>query len=181
MRRLWQLAILLLVTAGAIWIWTLVFPGPEKKIRARMDEFRERVSFRASDGNLAALADLQQFGKLFTEDAQVRVDSTGMPKLALDGRDSIVQAAGGARQVAGDLDVEFLDVVVTLAEDERSAVVDVTGKARQQGSDELWVQVLRFQFTLTEDGWLISSVATVRMLSLDEVRGAMMRHRPGAA
>lgn len=84
-----------------------------------------------------------------------------------------------ARRELAQLEVEFLDVVVTLAADERSAVVEVTGTARETRDDELWVQVLRFKFTETDDGWLISSVEAVPLVGL--WRRAGFRFAPVAA
>ncbi len=165
MRRILHLVVLLALVGGAVLLWRQVFPSPEKQIRKRLEELRELVSFRASEGNLAVLADLQHLGSLFTRDAAVRVDMEAGPRVMLTGRDSIQQAVGAARQAAGNLDVEFRDVVVTVGEDKQSAVVEVTGMARQKGSNELWIEELRFHFIHTDEGWQISSVETVQTMT----------------
>ena len=172
MKRIVQLGVLLVFACGAVILWTHLFPGPERQIRRRMIELQELVSFHASDGNLAALADVQRLGSLFTRDAGVRVEVDGGPRRTFTGRDEIMQAAVAARQVIGTLDVEFLDVVVTLSADEQSADVEAIGRAREHSSNELWIEDMRFKFILTEEGWQISSVETVQTLT--RTRGGRM-------
>jgi len=182
MRRVIQLALILALAGGAVFIWRHIFPSPERRIRRQMETLQELVSFRSADGNIAVLAGLQRLGSLFTKDAEVLVDAQGWKKLTLTGRDSIVQAAGVARrEIAGDLDVEFLDVVVTLGADKRSAVVEATGTARQKSTNDLWIHELRFHFIKTDDGWQISEVETVRTLTRREGESASWVALPQAA
>ena len=75
MRRVWQLAILLVLVGTAIFVWRQLFPGPEQQIRKRMVELQELLSFESSDGNFAALTAREQLGALFTEDAEVRAEA----------------------------------------------------------------------------------------------------------
>ena len=168
MRRVLLMGMVVLLGVGGFLVWRQLFPGAEQQIRRQIGELQEVVSFRASDGNLALLADMRRLGSMFVENASVRVDVPGGLRGTLTGRDNIMQAAGAARQAVGALNVEFLDIVVTLAGDGRTAVVEATAKARQQGSQELWIQELRFHFVRTEDGWQIRSVETVRTLTAGE-------------
>jgi hypothetical protein len=178
MKRIIQLILLLALVAGGVLLWRHLFPGPEGLIRKQMSELRELVSFSGAEGNLAVLGDARRMGELFTEDAQIRVDVQGGPHVNLTGRDEIVQATVGARQLVGGLKVEFLDVTVTLGSDGRSAVVEATGKAVPSGSKELWIQELRFRFIETKEGWLISSVETVRTLTRFEIRNSRIGFTP---
>jgi hypothetical protein len=168
MKRGYLLLLVLGLGAGGFLLWRQLFPGPEQQIRRRMTDLRELVSFQATEGNLRLLADTQRLGALFTEAATIRVDVPGGVRGALTGRDSIVQVAAAARQSVGMIEVEFLDVVVTLASDRRAAVVEATAKARQSGTSELWIQELRFHWVRTDDGWQIASVETVRTLTAAE-------------
>lgn len=181
MKRILQVALLLVVVGGAVLLWKQVFPGPEQLIRTRLGELEELVSFRASDGNLAVLTGLQRLGSLFTRDAEVRVEVEGGPRVMLTGRDSIQQAAGATRRAVGDLQVEFRDVVVSLSEDKQSAVVEITGVARQLDSKELWIEELRFHFVLTDEGWQISSVETVQTMTRVAPRESTLLPLPHAA
>ena len=81
MKRILGWVILALLLVGAVFLWRQLFPGPEQRIRRRLSELREVVSFRGSDGNFAVLASTQRLGALFTRDARIRVDVPGGPNL----------------------------------------------------------------------------------------------------
>ena len=177
MRRLGLFAILLVFVGVAVWLGMRLSASPERQIRTRMADLQRLVSFRVSDGNLAKLASLEKLGSLFTKDAEILVDAPGVPRATLSGRDSIMQAAAGARQAVGDLKVEFLDVTVMLAEDQQSAVVETIAKARELGEKDFWIQEVRFKWIQTEEGWLISLVETVRTLTRTPGHGAPVARR----
>ncbi|MCU0788882.1 MAG: nuclear transport factor 2 family protein [Verrucomicrobia bacterium] len=166
-RVLWLMAAALVV-AGAVLLWRQLFPGPEARIRQRMTRLQDLASFSGSEGNLAALANVQRLGNLFAEDAQVSVDLVGGPKGTWTGRDNIVRAAAAVRRLSNAMKVEFLDVTVALGADGQSATVEATVKVVAEGSDGLWVEDLRFEFIETEEGWLIRSVKNIRTLTFAE-------------
>ena len=144
-----------------------IFPSPEGKIRKRMAQLQELTTFSGTEGNLAQIAVSQKLSSLFTEDAKIRLTPVvGGHGGTLTGREDIMNASVGARQLLGGLKVDFLDVVVTIEPGGRTALVEATGKAVPKGSGEMWVQELRFHFIETEEGWMISSVETVRTLTL---------------
>jgi len=171
MRRRLPVVVLLILVAGGLWGWVRWSQAPEHKVRRLLAEIQELLSFRASDGNLAVLADSRRLGELFTADAEVRVEAEGLPGETLSGREAIIQTAVAARRAAGDLDVELLDVVVTVNADGRSAEASATGRVRETEEREEWIQRLRFRFVETADGWRIARVETVRTLT--RVRPAM--------
>lgn len=165
MKRAWPWLVGLLMVGGGVWVWTQWAANPERQIRKRLAELEELVSFSESDGLVSAALSWNQLGSFFTRDAVVRVGVEGDRTVSLSGRAEILEYAKAARGLADGLTVDFLDVVVTLAPDGDSADVAATGSARQAGSNERWIQELRFKFVRTDEGWLISRVETVRMLS----------------
>jgi hypothetical protein len=181
MRRIGLLAILLLLAAAGFWGWTHWHPSPERQIRQRLTTLKNLLSFHASDGKLTGAVQLNRLGWLFTPEAEVRVDAPGTPRATLTGRETIVQAAAAARQATGDVEVDFLDVVVTLHPDRHSAVVEATCRVRELGSQENWIQDLRFQFIQTGEGWMITRVETVRTLTRAERRRIPQVQRPATA
>ena len=165
MRRVLQIALLIGLIAAGWWGWRTFFPGPERQVRRQMAALEELVSFKANEGNLARLANARQLASLFTEDVRIRVDVRGGPRGELRGRESIFNAALGARSALGSLTVKFLDVVVTISPDKQAATVEATGRATQPGIRDFVVQELRFRFKRTDEGWLICEVETVRTLT----------------
>lgn len=175
MRRLLQVAIPMVLVGAAILLAMRLWPGPEQQIRKRMVELQELVSFDESEGNFAALTAREQLGAMFSPDAEVRVQGMGTPQLVLTGRLAIMNAAVAARRQLAQLEVEFLDVTVELAADGQSATVEATGKARQEAiGDGTWIEVLRFKFIRTEEGWLISSVEPVTLFTLRSRSGVQV-------
>jgi hypothetical protein len=165
MKRMLSLIALVVAVVGAVLVWRQLFPGPEARVRQRLGQLQELVSFPGSEGNLAALVNVQRLGTLFAEDARVHVDIVGGPEGTWTGRDNIVRAAAATRRLANSMKVEFLDVTVVLGADGHSAAVEATVKAVADGSDGLWVEDLRFQFIETDEGWLIDSVENVHTLT----------------
>ena len=55
MKILFRLILLAVVAAAGVWLWTVLFPGPEKVIRRRLAEIARLASFNASESPLAAL------------------------------------------------------------------------------------------------------------------------------
>ena len=178
MNRGQQLLVGILIVGLGIGAWVFLSASPEKQIRKRMNQLEEAISFGESDGMISAALSLDELTGFFTEDVYVRVAALGERVVVIQGRDAILERAKAARVMIDSLDVDFLDVTVTVAEDERSALVETTGSAKEAGSNERWIQDLRIQFILTDEGWLISSVETVRMLS--ESRDFLFSERPDA-
>ena len=62
------------------------------------------------------------------------------------------------------LTVEFLDINVTVGPDQKSAVANLTAKAKVPGEDFM-VQELKFTLKKIQGAWLILRVETVKTLS----------------
>ena len=137
--------------------------GPEAEIRKQLDELQELVSYQSEEGDLASLTKVKRLGGLFTEDVAIRLSGFGATR-RVQGRKQVRQAAMAARSQAASLEASLHDIVVQLGEDEMSATVEATGRAKVSGENSSMVQDFRFGFEKTEDGWLIAEVKTMEAL-----------------
>jgi hypothetical protein len=163
--RVVQIAVLVAV---GIWLWTDLFPSPEKVIRKQLTKLAADVSFSKNDGNLTKLAGFAEAANVadfFSTNVEVNMDLPGHEQHTFAGRDEITQAALGARQEVGSVSVKFPDINVTVAPDKQSAVADVTVEAIVSGETDPIVQELKISFGKLERQWLINKVETVRTIS----------------
>ena len=153
------------VIALGFWLWTLVFPGPEKIIRKRLTKVAALLSYDSKEGQIARLANVNQLAGFFSSDVTVIVDTPARSRHEISGRDELTQAAMGARMALSGLRVEFLDLNVTLSPDNSEATVALTGEARVSGDRDLFVQELKFVLRKIDGDWLIVRIETVRTLT----------------
>lgn len=157
------LALASLVALG-VWLGTVLFPGPEKIIRSRLTNVARTVSFAPPEGMLARAASAQKLAGFFALQTEVSIDLPGREQHDFAGRDEIAQAALLARNRFRALKVEFLDVQVSLASDQQSAIVNLTAKAKAPDEKDFFVQEMKFTLKKTDGDWLISRVETVKTL-----------------
>jgi hypothetical protein len=163
--RLVQLAVLL---ALGFWLWTVLFPSPQKIIRKRLHSLAADVSFSKNDGTLTKLTGLAGAANVadyFSTNVAVNIDIPGHEQHALAGRDEITQYALAAHQEVATLSVKFPDITVTVAPDKQSAVADVTVEVHASGQTDDFVQELKISFAKTDRQWLINQVDTVQPIS----------------
>src|SRR5690348_14459496 len=110
-----RLILLAAFIAVGVWLWTTLFPGPEKIIRKQLAGVAKAASFGGKEGPLAIAGNVAELVGHFSRDAQVTFDGPTEGPYSLNGRDEIQQAALAARQALGSLSVEFLEVDVILA------------------------------------------------------------------
>lgn len=148
-----------------IWGWFILFPGPEKVIRSRLNNLARTLSFEPKDGTIARGYSAQKAAGFFTTDVEINVDGRGLEPLHFSGRDEIQQAALGAARLLRGLKVEFLDINLALGPDKLTAKANLTGKWTLAGDRDF--NVLEFNFLLKKvDGvWLIYRVDSVKTLS----------------
>ena len=134
-------------------------------IRKRLDKVATLISFNGKEGNIAKIANVQQFTSYFSTNIEITVDTPAQSKQTLSGRDELTQAALGVRSMLSGLNVEFLDQTITLSADKTEATVSLTGKARVPGDRDLLVQELKFYLRKIDGDWLIVRIETVRTLT----------------
>src|SRR5436853_3317599 len=122
----WVIRIVLLaalVYVGYL-IWGFLFPNPERQIRKRLEEIAQAASFPAKESAPAQAMNANHLTTFCTEDIEVVVEFPGRSRHTATGREELFQGAMAARNFAVGLQVEFLDVNITMAPDKQSAVAD---------------------------------------------------------
>lgn len=162
MKIVWRLILLAALIAVGVWLWTVIFPSPEKIIRKRLAQVAAGVSFRAGENPLIAAARAENLANRFSTNVEVNVNVEGRGGHEFVGRSQIEQAAVAAHREWRSLKVTFPDVSVTMAPDKQSAVADAAVEVRTPGEKDLNVQEVRFTFRKIDGDWLITRVETVR-------------------
>ncbi len=164
-----QLVLLALAIALGVWTWNILFPGPDRLIRKRLTELAQLASFSSNEAPLAKAINSQKMVSLCTSDVEISIDTSGRAPRLIKGQDDLGRAALAARSAVSGLTVEFLDINISVAQDKKSATVDLTAKGRISGDNDLLVQELKFIFIKVGRSWLIDRVETVKTLSRQDV------------
>lgn len=165
MKRWAPVVLILALIAAAFWLWTVLFPSPERAIRSRLNALAKAISFDSRGGLLAQAYNAQKVGEFFTTDVDVEVDVTGYEPMSFRGRDDVLQAAAGARTRLSALKVEFPDMNITLDADKQGAKVNLTAKATTPGERDISAQEFNFYMKKVNGKWMIYRVETVKTLA----------------
>jgi len=160
-----RIALLVVVAALGIWLWLVLFPGPDKIIRKRLGEFARVVSFSGPESDFARLNAARNLGGYLAQDVEVNVDIPGRPEQEFASRNEIVQADVGARASGQSLKVKFQDINVKLSPDKLSAVANLTAIANWSGERDSIIQELKFTLAISDGKWVITRVETLKTLS----------------
>jgi hypothetical protein len=166
MKRVVSIIFVIVVIGLGFWLWTVLFPSPEKVIRSRLNALAKDISFNSSGGLLAQAFDAQKAGDFFTVDADLELNAAGYDPISLHGRDEVVQAAVAARSRLNALKVEFLDMNITFAPDHQSAKVNLTGKVDAPGDRNLTAQEFNFMLKKVDGKWMIYKIESVKTLAI---------------
>ena len=175
MKRIVQIALVIAVIGLAFWLWTTLFPTPEKIIRSRLNAFAKAVSFKSGSGLLSKAYDAQKAADFFTEDVDVEMNLAGYEPVLLHGRDDVLQVALGARAKLMSLKVEFPDMNVTIDPGGQTAKVNLTGKATVPGERDISAQEFNFLLKKIDGKWLIYRIESVKTLSSVTTAGERSR------
>ena len=165
MKRVVQIILLVAIIGLGFWLWTVLFPSPEKIVRSRLNALAKAISFKSGTGSLANAYNAQKAAEFFTLDVDVEVNLAGFEPITLHGRDEVLQIAMAARGRLTSLKVDFPDMNITFGPDENTAKVNLTGKATVPGERDISAQEFNFQLKKVDGKWLIYHVETVKTLS----------------
>jgi hypothetical protein len=165
MKTALRLLLLAAFIAAGVWLWTILFPGPEKIVRKRLAQVAAEASFKPGENPLVIAARAENLAGFFSTNAEININLPERGPHNLTGRAEITQAAAGARAAAGSLKVEFPDVSVTVAPDKLSAAADVAVQVQAAGNKDIYVQEMKFTFQKIGGDWLITRVETIRTVS----------------
>ena len=147
-----------------LFAWQRFSPSPEMAIRNQMAAVARTASFSSHESALAKLSNSQKLAAFCTEDVEITIEVPGRSQQTFGGRPEVEQAAMGARSALGSLNIEFLDLNVTLGTDKSSAVVNLTAKGKLPYEKDILVQELKFSLKKMKGEWLINRVETVKTL-----------------
>ncbi len=154
------------VIAGlTFWLYTILFPSPEKVIRKQLLDTARAASFVANEGELARAGNLAGFAGCFADPVELKINVLGGQRETQLGRDELVQLGNEARNQLGSLKVQFLDITVIVAPDQEHADADLTVRASTPGDANYLVQEMKFTLRKINGHWLISRVETIKVLN----------------
>ena len=158
--------ILILALAGVSWwIWTVLFPSPEKVIRQRIIRLAETATLAANDNPIARAAKAQKLVNMFSPDASIIMETGDFGDRNYSGRDEISDAAMAGFATIRVLRVEFSDISVELDSNRQSAAVSCTARVHFEDKKDFGVQEMLFTFKKVERQWLVTKVEVVKTLS----------------
>ena len=94
------------------WLWTILFPSPEKVIQKKMSSLAATATVSAKDSNLIRAAKAANLVDYFTTDAEIILNAPELPNRTLSGREEIRETALAGLANVKTLNVQFLDVTV---------------------------------------------------------------------
>lgn len=154
----------IVITAG-YWLWTIFFPPPEKVIRQRLQEAAKLASFTHTEAPLARLSNSQKLANYTTADVNLIINAPNRRDYSINGRDELFQGLMAARSNMTGLTVEFLDIVVKVAPDKQSAIVNLTARASVPSERDIMIQEFRVTLKKLGGDWLVWRLETVRTLT----------------
>jgi hypothetical protein len=166
MKSVFRIVLLAALAALGVWLWTIIFPSPEKIIRRQLGDVAKRASFTDDEGALARMAGAQSLAGYFSTNVEVHLDIPELAQITTLDRNEIMQYALAASSKVSSLNVKFLDVNVTLAPNRRAAIADFTVEAHVPGDQDLLVQQMKFTLQKINGQWLITRVETIHTLSI---------------
>lgn len=165
MKTVLRIVLIVALAALGAWLWTVLFPGPEKVIHRRLLELARTVSPPGDESDLARLAAARRVAGYFAANVELKLTVPELGQRDSMDREEITQAALLARSRGGGLRVNFPDVNVNVAPDRQSAVADVTVEAHLAGGHDRLLQEMKFTFRKIDGQWLITRVETIQTLS----------------
>jgi hypothetical protein len=165
MKIVLRLVLLAALIAAGVWLWTMLFPGPEKIIRQRLAQAASEASFQSGENLLVSAARAETLAGFFSTNVELNINLSERGQHNFAGRDEIIQAAAGVRSAVSSLKVEFPDMSITVGPDKLSAVADVVVQVQAAGNKDSYVQEMKFTCQKIGGEWLITRVVTVPPLS----------------
>jgi hypothetical protein len=162
-RSLWWSVLAAGLAVLGVYAWGLLFPNQEALLRHRLKEMASLASFGPNEGALARAFNAQKLSALCTPDVEIVLGTPGYQQ-TINGRDEVLGGVMRARGALSSLQLEFPDILISVAPDKQSAVAEVTARTRIGGEKDADVRELRCSFKKLDGSWLLSRVEGVRTL-----------------
>jgi hypothetical protein len=157
--------VLFAILAGlGFWLWTVLFPSPEKVVLKKISSLAATATVSANDSTIARAAKASSVVSDFASDAEIVFDISGMGARTLSGRDEIRESAMGGFANVPSLKVQFLDATAKVGADKQIAEVNCTARVSLGDNKDFGIQELRFQLKKIDGDWLITRAETVKTL-----------------
>jgi len=164
MKIIIRIVLLAALAVQGVWLWTVLFPSPEKVIRKHLTQLARTVSSSPNERDLARLAAARGVAGFFAANVELSVDLPELGHRDSMDREEISQLALMGRSRAGGLSDKFPDIIITVAPDKQSAMADLTVEAKVSGERDSIVREMKFTLRKTDGQWLITRIETVRTL-----------------
>lgn len=164
MKTALRLALFAAAAGAGFWLWTVLFPSPEKIVLKKVSNLAAIATISASDGNITRVSKVSNLIGYFSTDAEIIFDVSGVGARTLSGRDEIRETAAGGFTQVPSLKVQFFDTAAKVAPDKQSAEVTCTARVSAGDSKDFGIQELHFQFKKIDGDWLITRAETVKTL-----------------
>ncbi|PYK96077.1 MAG: hypothetical protein DME19_20920, partial [Verrucomicrobia bacterium] len=129
MKRILKIIAVLGVLALGVWIFQMLFPGDEKRIRKMLAAVAETAAVKPNENPLFKLAGASKLVGFFSPDAVLKVEVPGVEVRSINGRDDLLQAVTAARASLQEARVQLHEIHVTLEPDRRSAAAQLVASA----------------------------------------------------
>jgi len=159
-----RVVFLVMLLGGGIWLWTVLFPSPERVVLKKITRVAADANIALGEGNISRASKASSLTGEFDVNAEIVVDVAGIGAHTLSGRDEIREAALGVFTNLRALKTQFLDTKVTLGADNQSATVTCTAQVSESDNRDYGIQELRFQLKKIDGDWKITRVETVKTL-----------------
>jgi hypothetical protein len=164
MKTLIRVVLLAGVCGLGVWLWTVLFPGPEKIVLKKVSSLATTATIDASDNNLTRAGKALKLSEFFSTDAEIVINIPEARDQTISGREEIKERALAGFASLSSLKVQFFDATATVAPDKQAAEVGCTARVSAGNSKDFGVQELRFQFRKMDGEWLVTRVETVQTL-----------------
>ncbi len=146
------------------WLWTFLFPSPDKVVLAKIARLAANATFSGDDNEIIRVSKASQLAAAFSSEAQIVMEVPGMGAHTFSGRDEIRESAvrGFAGLIA--LKVKFLDATARVAADKTTAEVNCTAQVNVGNDKDFSLQEMRFQLQKMGDAWFITRAETIKTL-----------------
>jgi len=131
------------------------WPSDERSIRRHLSNLAEALSFPLVESNEERLTRVEVLREYFAPDVHVQVDGRD-----LTSRDDVIHTVTQYQPPPGGLQVEFVNLLITIADDHQSATVTFTAKAswsEANGVSKLEERVADITMRQADGDWLIST------------------------
>lgn len=131
------------------------WPSDERSIRRHLSNLAEALSFPVAESPEERLTRIAVLREYFAPDVRVGLDGRD-----ISSRDEIIALLSQYQPPPGGVNVEFVDIVVTIADDHESAAVTLTAKMSttdEQGVSTLNERVGDITMRNLDDDWVIGN------------------------